>query len=969
MRWIISSSLRLRTLVVGIAAALLIAGIWQVRNTPLDIVPEFSPLTLEVKTESLGLSSAEVEALITIPLEADLLNGVAWLRSIESESTAGLSTIEMTFAPGTDLMHARQMVQERLTQAHANPNVSTPPVLLQPVSSAGRIMNIGLTSKTVALIEMSVQARWIIVPHLLGVPGVANVSIWGQRQRQLQVQVDPNKLHSNGIKLDQVVKTAGEAVWVSPLTFLNSSTPGAGGFIDTPNQRLNVRHQSPITTAKDFARVPVFGTSLALSEVAEVVEGHQPLIGDAIFKDGPGLLLVVEKFPGFNTQEVTRGLERALAELKPGMTGIDVDTSIYRTASFIERATNNLTTGVWTACAILIVALGILLGSWRAAVIGVSAVLLSFLAAVLVLHLGDININMMVVAGLLLAIGAIVHDAILDVDNINRRLQQARGDGSNKSAASIIVGAALETRGPMLYATLIIILAVAPVLLLQERSAAFFQPLIWSYILAVLASMLVALVVTPALAMLLLSNAALGENSGSLLTRRLQRLFDKVAGPAMRSPIPVYVLAAVSALATILVWSQLERSMFPTFKETDVVVDWQAPSGTSLPAMTKVTSALMRDLRALPGVRNAAAHIGRAILCNCNEAANVNSAEVWVSIDPGVDYDDTLDAMREVVASYPGMRANKYGLKPGDVRRATSSLLSGITVGGLFQEQKVFDVVVWGSPENRSNFSDVANLLLDTESGDQVRLNDVASVRTSPATSVIQRQGVSRFIDVDAEVSGRSVSDVARDVTRQINTVAFPFEYHAQVLGEHVERRAALRSIYGYFVAAAIIGFLMLQAALRSWRLAALSIIGVPLVVLGGLLAVYIDEGVFSLGSLLGFVIVMGLAARIGIMLVRHFQYLEQCEGEPFGEALVRRGVREQFTSIVATTVTIGLLVLPLIVIGDVAGLELAYSTAVVVVGGLISSILVPLVAIPALYLRFGANTAVDRLGIEQETT
>ncbi len=1042
MRWIISSSLRLRTLVVGIAAALLIAGIWQVRNTPLDIVPEFSPLTLEVKTESLGLSSAEVEALITIPLEADLLNGVAWLRSIESESTAGLSTIEMTFAPGTDLMHARQMVQERLTQAHANPNVSTPPVLLQPVSSAGRIMNIGLTSKTVALIEMSVQARWIIVPHLLGVPGVANVSIWGQRQRQLQVQVDPNKLHSNGIKLDQVVKTAGEAVWVSPLTFLNSSTPGAGGFIDTPNQRLNVRHQSPITTAKDFAKVPVFGTSLALSEVAEVVEGHQPLIGDAIFKDGPGLLLVVEKFPGFNTQEVTRGLERALAELKPGMTGIDVDTSIYRTASFIERATNNLTTGVWTACAILIVALGILLGSWRAAVIGVSAVLLSFLAAVLVLHLGDININMMVVAGLLLAIGAIVHDAILDVDNINRRLQQARGDGSNKSAASIIVGAALETRGPMLYATLIIILAVAPVLLLQERSAAFFQPLIWSYILAVLASMLVALVVTPALAMLLLSNAALGENSGSLLTRRLQRLFDKVAGPAMRSPIPVYVLAAVSALATILVWSQLERSMFPTFKETDVVVDWQAPSGTSLPAMTKVTSALMRDLRALPGVRNAAAHIGRAILCNCNEAANVNSAEVWVSIDPGVDYDDTLDAMREVVASYPGMngqvqtylskklretltgrdttltvrvygqdlkivhgkaeeirgilskiegiedawvelyaeepaievevdveRANKYGLKPGDVRRATSSLLSGITVGGLFQEQKVFDVVVWGSPENRSNFSDVANLLLDTESGDQVRLNDVASVRTSPATSVIQRQGVSRFIDVDAEVSGRSVSDVARDVTRQINTVAFPFEYHAQVLGEHVERRAALRSIYGYFVAAAIIGFLMLQAALRSWRLAALSIIGVPLVVLGGLLAVYIDEGVFSLGSLLGFVIVMGLAARIGIMLVRHFQYLEQCEGEPFGEALVRRGVREQFTSIVATTVTIGLLVLPLIVIGDVAGLELAYSTAVVVVGGLISSILVPLVAIPALYLRFGANTAVDRLGIEQETT
>lgn len=1039
MQWIIASSLRLRTIAAGLAALLLIFGIWELRETPLDVVPEFSPLTLEVKTESLGLSSAEVEALITIPLEADLLNGVAWLRSIESESTAGLSTIEMTFAPGTDLMHARQMVQERLTQAHANPNVSTPPVLLQPVSSAGRIMNIGLTSKSVSLIDMSVEARWVIVPRLLGVPGVANVSIWGQRQWQLQVQVDPKKLHANGVKLDQVVKTAGEAVWVSPLTYLSSSTPGTGGFIDTPNQRLNVRHQSPITTPDQFAKVPVFGTSLALSEVAEVVQGHQPLIGDAVFKDGPGLMLVVEKFPGFNTKEVTRRLEAALAELKPGMTGIDVDTRIYRTASFIERATDNLTTAVWIACAILVLVLGILLGSWRAALIGVVAVPLSLLAATLVLHLRDVNLNMMVVAGLLLAIGAIVHDAVLDVDNIRRRLQQARSDRTEEGAARIILAAALEVRGPMLYATLIIILAVAPVLFVQGLSAAFFQPLIWSYILAVVASMLVALIVTPALSMLLLSGARPAEN-GSVATRGLQRIYDRAAGRAVRSPVPVYALAAVAALACVAVGWQLERSLLPQFKEADVVVDWQAPSGTSLPAMTKVTSALMQDLRGIPGVRNAAAHIGRAMLCNCNEAANVNSAEVWVSIDPGAEYDDTLEAMRQVVDSYPGMnghvetylskkmretltgrektltvrvygqdlkiirskaeeirgvlsnikgieearveshaeepaievavdveKANKHGLKPGDVRRATSSLLGGITVGGLFQEQKVFDVVVWGTPENRHNFNSVANLLLDTEDGDQVRLSDVASVRTTPAASVIQRQGVSRYIDVDAEVSGRSVGEVARDVTRQIKNIAFPFEYHAQVLGEHQERRTALRSIYAYLVAAAIICFLLLQAALRSWRLAVLSVIGLPLVLLGGLVAVYLDEAVFSLGSLLGFIVILGLAARIGIMLVRHFQHLEQREGEPFGEGLVRRGVREQFDAIVVTTLAVGLLVLPFVVFGDVAGLEIAYPMAVVVLGGLITSVLVPLMAIPALYLRFGADTAADRLGIEPE--
>ena len=258
MHWIISSSLRLRILVAALAAVLLIAGARQLRDLTLDAVPEFSPLTIEVQTEALGLSAAEVELLITIPLEADLLNGVPWLQSIQSESMESLSAIEMFFAPGTDLMKARQIVGERLTQAHALPNVSRPPTVLQPISSAGRVMNIGLSSAAVSLIEMSVQARWTIMPRLLGVPGVANVSIWGQRERQVQVQVDPKRLHANGVTLEQVVKTAGEAVWASPLTFLE--------FIHARHRRIHRYAEpaarscaiiSPIETPEDFARVPV----------------------------------------------------------------------------------------------------------------------------------------------------------------------------------------------------------------------------------------------------------------------------------------------------------------------------------------------------------------------------------------------------------------------------------------------------------------------------------------------------------------------------------------------------------------------------------------------------------------------------------------------------------------------------------------------------------------------------------------
>ena len=435
MHSIIAASLRLHTLVVALAVVLGAAGVWHLRSVPLDIVPEFSPIKLIVKTEAPGLSSTEVESLITVPIEADLLNGVPWMQTIESESMTGLSSIEMTFAPGTDYMRARQMVQERLVQAHALPNVSKPPTLLQPISSTSRVMNIGLSSKTVSPIEMSVQARWTIVPRLLGVPGVANVAIWGQRDRQMQVHVDPSVLRSQGVTLEQVVKTAGEAVWASPLTYLNSSTPGTGGFIDTPNQRLNIRHQAPISTPKDFARIPVHGTSIALGDVAKVVEGHQPLIGDALLRDGPGLILVVDRFPGFNTQDVTRALEAALRELKPGMTGIDVDTGIYRPASFIERATGNLSGALIAAGILLVVALALLLGSWRSTLVAVMTVALSLLVALLVLNLRGVDVNMMVLAGLLAAIGAVVHDVVLGAATVRRRVDEASSGATRRNSA------------------------------------------------------------------------------------------------------------------------------------------------------------------------------------------------------------------------------------------------------------------------------------------------------------------------------------------------------------------------------------------------------------------------------------------------------------------------------------------------------------------------------------------------------
>ncbi|MGH8971304.1 MAG: efflux RND transporter permease subunit, partial [Actinomycetes bacterium] len=341
MRWIVRSSLTFRLLVLSVAAGLMLFGLFRLPDASVDTLPEFTPPTVEIQTEALGLSAAEVEQLITVPLEADLLNGVAFLDDIRSESVPGLSSIELIFEPGTDILEARQVVAERMTQAHALPHVSKAPAMLQPLSSTSRVVMAGISSDDMSLIDMSVLAQWKIKPRLLGVKGVANVAIWGQRDRQLQVQVDPAKLRENGVTLTQVMKTSGNALWWSPLSFVEASTPGTGGFIDTPNQRLGVQHISPIKTADDLAAVTVEDTEgrrLRLGDVATVVEDHQPLIGDAVGGDSSGLMLVVEKFPGASTTQVTRDVEAALDAMKPGLPGVTVDTSIYRPASFVDSA-------------------------------------------------------------------------------------------------------------------------------------------------------------------------------------------------------------------------------------------------------------------------------------------------------------------------------------------------------------------------------------------------------------------------------------------------------------------------------------------------------------------------------------------------------------------------------------------------------------------------------------------------------
>jgi Cu/Ag efflux pump CusA len=466
-------------------------------------------------------------------------------------------------------------------------------------------MMVGLSSNDLSLIEMGVLARWNIKPRLMGVPGVANVAIWGQRERQLQVQVDPKKLTASGVTLQQVIKTTGEALWYSPLNYLESSTPGTAGWIDTPNQRLSIRHLLPISSAGDLAKVTVVGSrGLLLGDVAEVVEDHQPLIGDAIINDGPGLLLVVERFPWANTLDVTRRVDAALDGLRPGLSGLEIDSSIFRPATFIKMAIGNLRRALLLGSVLVALVLGAFLFEWRTAFISLVAIPLSLVAAALVLYLHGATVNVMVLTGLVIAVCVVVDDAIIDIENIRRRLRQPPEEGSGKSTATIVLEASLEMRRSMVYATLIILLALLPVFFMKGLSGTFFQPLAFSYALAVLGSMLVAVTVTPALGLILLSRAPVVPRDAPLV-RWLQGGYETVLARIIHTPWTALLAVCVTVLVGLAVVPRLGQSLLPSFKERDLLIHWDGKPGTSLPEMKRITSQVSRELRSIPGVRDA----------------------------------------------------------------------------------------------------------------------------------------------------------------------------------------------------------------------------------------------------------------------------------------------------------------------------------------------------------------------------
>jgi CzcA family heavy metal efflux pump len=766
------------------------------------------------------------------------------------------------------------------------------------------------------------------------------------------------------------------------------------------------------------------GAGLRLGDVANVVEGSQPLTGDAVINDGPGLLLVVEKFPWSNTLDVTRDVDAAIDELRPGLAGIDIDTAIFRPATFVEMSIHNLTRALIIGFLLVVLILCAFLFEWRVALISLVTIPMSLTAAVLVLYFTGGTLNTMILAGLVIALGEVVDDAIIDIENITRRLRQHRQAGSDRSVMSIILEASVEVRSSIVFATVIILVALGPIFFMGGLSGAFFGPLALSYALAIVASMGVALTVTPALALILLRNVPL-ERRQSPLTAWLQRWYSAVLTRIVVKPKAAYATVGGTVLAGLIVLPLLGQSLFPTFKERDFLSHWVTTPGTSHPEITRITKQVSREIRAIPGVKSFGSHIGQALAGE--EIAGMNFAENWISVDPSADYDQTVAAIQEVVDGYPGLyrdvqtylkerigevltgegdtivvrvygadlnvirakakevedvlsgidgvveehvelevdipqlevkvdlaAAKAYGIKPGDVRRAAATLVAGEEVGDIFRDGKAYDVVVWSTPQTRSSVTDIEQLRIDTPRRGQVRLSDVADVAMVATPNAIQHEDGSRRIDVGANVRDADLGAVVDQLNDGLENVDFPLGYHAEVLGEYAERQAAQQRLLVLGLAALIAVFILLQISFGSWRVATLVFLALPMALVGGVLAAYIGDGVISLGSLVGFFTVLGIASRNGIMLIKHYQHLERVEGETFGPALVLRGARERLAPILMTALATGLALVPLAATGNEPGHEIEHPLAVVILGGLVTSTLLNLFVVPSLYLRFG---------------
>jgi CzcA family heavy metal efflux pump len=648
---VVAFSVRFRGVVVALATLLLAYGVYKLSNSSLDIFPEFAPKQVIIQTEAQGLSAEQVEVLVTQPLE-NALGGLVGMESIRSQSIPGLSVLILTFYDSTDIYLDRQLVSERLLGLKDILPEGIGPALMVPLeSSSGTIMTIGLSSEQHDLMKLRALVDWTLSPRLLSVEGVADINVFGGHEKQLQIQIDPRKLARHGISVEEVTQVAREATGIL-----------GAGFIENQNQRMVLQVNGQPLTAEQLAKVVVRKTETAtlhLGDIATVKSAPAPAIGGAAIAGKPGVVLMVIGQYKANTLAVTEGIEEALAEFKDGFEaeGITLHDDLFRPANYIETSLENIQHHLLVGGSLVMLVLFLFLFNLRTAIISMTAIPLSLFAALIVLLEFGININIMVLGGLAIALGEVVDDAIIDTENIFRRLRENAALASPKPAMDVVYEASMEVRSSVVYASFIVMLVFVPLLTLSGVAGRMFEPLGEAYILAIFASLAVALTVTPALCHILLTRGGDLSHAEPPLVRWIKPIYGKLLHAVSLFPRVTIAGVLVFCLSGLAILPLLGGSFLPELREGHYIIHTASVPGTSIDESLRMGGQIEKRVAEIPGVRSTSQWAGRAE--RGADTFGTHYSEYEVDLEPmdGPSQQAVLDEIREILEEFPGINS------------------------------------------------------------------------------------------------------------------------------------------------------------------------------------------------------------------------------------------------------------------------------------------------------------------------
>ena len=1017
---LVRGSIHHRIVVLGLAGALVGYGLSTLAGIPLDVFPEFAPPQVSIQTEAPGFSPEQVEILVTKPIE-DAINGVQGVGAVRSQSIQGLSVITAVLADRVDVYRARQALAERLGDAVGRlPGTVRTPVLTPLTSSSSTVLVFGITSAKRSAMEQRSFVDWVLRPRLLATPGVSKVAVFGGQVRQLEIQLDPERLRLYRIGVSEILEVAREATGVR-----------GAGVIDQANQRITVRAEGQVTAPAILAQTVVRehdGAVLRLADLGAVVEAPAPRFGEGAVNGEPGIVVVVSGQLGANTKVVGSRAEEVLRRLGPTIAaaGLELHRDIFRPSEFIDLALRNITTSLLLGAVLVALVLVLFLADLRAAAISLTAIPLSLLAAITLLHHLGFGLNTLTLGGLAIALGEVVDDAIIDVENIARRLRENRLLASPRSPARVVLDASLEVRSSVVYATFVVALVFVPVLALSGVQGALFRPLGLAYIFATLASLIVALTVTPALALLLLASRGHRSHESAALAWIKVR-YARVLGRLMAHPRMVVPATAVLCLGAILTLPFFGATFLPEFREGHYLIHMSAVPGTSLEESLRLGQLVTRALRRDPRVRSVAQRIGRAELSEDTWGTHYTEFEVDLVPLRGKDAENIQDDLRRLLAGFPGVNfairgflaerieetltgstadlvvrvfgddldsldlaarqvaqalgripgasdvsyepppvapevtlrlrpeeLSLYGLRPDQVLATIETATRGTQVSEIFEGNRTVDLVLTLRPESRRRPEDLLNIPVVSSNGRLVELGRVADVARTTGRSLIAHWGARRVETVTANIRGRDPESFGREWERRTSGVRWPGAAYVETGGSAAAQREATRELLRNSLLAGLGIVLLLWLAFGETSRLLLVLANLPFALVGGVLAVFATGGLLSLGSLVGFVTLFGIATRNAVMLISHYDHLVRVEGELWNEATALRGANERLGPILMTALVTALALLPLALGSGDPGREIEGPMAIVILGGLVTSTALSLFVLPPLALHYG---------------